>query len=170
MNEKQHWYVVYTLPRWEKKVATLLASKGIEHYCPLNRVQKQWSDRKKVVLEPLFKGYVFIKTDEGSKWDLKKIDGIINYVYWLGKPAVVREEEIQTIKKFLEEFSCVQVVDSQLIEKDTVYINRGIFMDFKGIILEVFGSKARVQLQGLGLSLVAIFDKSNLRSADLKTV
>ncbi len=162
--------MVYTLPRWEKKVATLLASKGIEHYCPLNRVQKQWSDRKKVVLEPLFKGYVFIKTDEGSKWDLKKIDGIINYVYWLGKPAVVREEEIQTIKKFLEEFSCVQVVDSQLIEKDTVYINRGIFMDFKGIILEVFGSKARVQLQGLGLSLVAIFDKSNLRSADLKTV
>jgi len=162
--------VVYTLPRWEKKVATLLASKGIEHYCPLNRVQKQWSDRKKVVLEPLFKGYVFIKTDEGSKWDLKKIDGIINYVYWLGKPAVVREEEIQTIKKFLEEFSCVQIVDSQLIEKDTVYINRGIFMDFRGIILEVFGSKARVQLQGLGLSLVAIFDKSNLRSADLKTV
>ena len=162
--------MVYTLPRWEKKVATLLASKGIEHYCPLNRVQKQWSDRKKVVLEPLFKGYVFIKTDEGSKWDLKKIDGIINYVYWLGKPAVVREEEIQTIKKFLEEFSCVQIVDSQLIEKDTVYINRGIFMDFRGIILEVFGSKARVQLQGLGLSLVAIFDKSNLRSADLKTV
>ncbi len=69
----------------------------------------------------------------------------------------------------MEEFHSIQVVDSQLIEKDTVYINRGIFMDFKGIILEVFGSKARVQIQGLGLSLVATFDKSNLRPAGLKS-
>jgi transcription antitermination factor NusG len=169
MNAQQHWYVVYTLPRWEKKVAEILSNKGIEHYCPLNRVQKQWSDRKKVVLEPLFKGYVFVKTDDGCKWDLKKIDGIINYVYWLGKPAVVREDEIQTIKKFLEEFSEVQVIENQLIEKDAVFINRGVFMDFKGIVLEVFGSKARVQIQGLGLSLVAIFDKSNLRPIGLKS-
>ncbi|HCY90719.1 MAG TPA: antitermination protein NusG, partial [Chitinophagaceae bacterium] len=51
--ENYHWYVVYTRPRWEKKVALNLAQKGIEHYCPLNKVRKQWSDRKKMVLEPL---------------------------------------------------------------------------------------------------------------------
>ena len=49
------WHAVYTKPRWEKKVAALLDAKGIEYYCPLNRVVKQWSDRKKTVLEPLFK-------------------------------------------------------------------------------------------------------------------
>ncbi|HMJ47328.1 MAG TPA: transcription termination/antitermination NusG family protein, partial [Ferruginibacter sp.] len=57
MNKK--WYVVYTRPRWEKKVAATLDERGVENYCPLNRVNRQWSDRKKVVLEPLFKGYVF---------------------------------------------------------------------------------------------------------------
>src|SRR6187402_1930352 len=105
MNDEKKWYVVYTRPRWEKKVAYLLLAKGIEHYCPLNRVMKQWSDRKKVVLEPLFKGYIFVKLEEALKWDIKALDGIINFVYWLGKPALVKEDEINTIRKFLQEFT-----------------------------------------------------------------
>ena len=51
MNEKNnlHWYAVYTKPRWEKKVASLLDVKGVENYCPVNKVVKQWSDRKKTL-------------------------------------------------------------------------------------------------------------------------
>ena len=74
---EQIWYVVYTRPRWEKKVALTLSEKGIENYCPLNKVMKKWSDRHKIVLEPLFKGYVFVRVAEQRKWDIKKIDGII---------------------------------------------------------------------------------------------
>ena len=68
MNSERNtfWYVVYTKPNWEKKVAELLEKKGIEQYCPLNKVQKQWHDRKKTVWEPLFKSYVFVRTDEQS--------------------------------------------------------------------------------------------------------
>src|SRR3954452_20511264 len=104
LKENPYWFAVVTRPRWEKKIAKRLEEKGIEYYCPLNKVVKQWSDRKKVVLEPLFKSYVFIKVAEEKKWDIKKIPGILNYVYWLGKPAQIREEEIITIKKFLSEF------------------------------------------------------------------
>src|SRR5688500_9485049 len=104
MEQQNNWYVVYTRPRWEKKVAETLSKKGIENYCPLNKVERQWSDRKKVIKDPLFKGYVFVKVPEISKWDVKKVDGIINYVYWLGTPAIVNEEEIITIRKFLQEF------------------------------------------------------------------
>jgi transcription antitermination factor NusG len=57
------WYAVYTRPRWEKKVAALLLHKGIESYCPLNKVRRRWSDRTKTIEEPLFKSYVFVKTD-----------------------------------------------------------------------------------------------------------
>ena len=84
MNEEKKWYVVYTRPRWEKKVSGILMSRGIEYYCPLNKVMKQWSDRKKIVLEPLFKGYVFIKIPESLKWEVKSVEGVLNYVYWLG--------------------------------------------------------------------------------------
>lgn len=159
---KLNWYVVYTRPRWEKKVATTLADRGIVHYCPLNKVQKQWSDRKKVVMEPLFKGYVFVQLEEQKKWDAKLVDGILNYVYWLGKPAVVRPEEIDTIRKFLQEFEGVEVVNASLGSNDKVIVKQGILMNYKGIVLEVAGNKAKVNIESMGLQLSAVFDVKNL--------
>ena len=59
------WLAIYSRPRWEKKVNQLLVEKGFESYCPLNKVRRKWSDRMKIVEEPLFKSYVFVKvTDE----------------------------------------------------------------------------------------------------------
>ncbi len=156
------WYVVYTRPRWEKKVAGILLEKGVENYCPLNRVLKKWSDRNKVVLEPLFKGYVFVKIPEAEKWDIKKIDGIINYVHWLGRPAKVKESEINTIKMFLQEFSEVQVVEKQLDIDTEVLVKQGVLMNYRGIIVDVCGSRARVKIDSMGIQLTAFFDKKNL--------
>lgn len=167
MNENKKWFVVYTRPRWEKKVAGILLAKGIEHYCPLNKVMKQWSDRKKIILEPLFKGYVFVRIPESMKWDMKNIDGILNYVYWLGKPAIVKEEEIDTIRKFLQEFKDIEVVDKQLSVHSKVLIKQGVFMNFNGIIIEVIGNKAKVNIESMGIQLSAVFDKKNLEPAGL---
>ncbi len=58
----KHWYAIYTKPRWEKKVHHLLSEKGLEAYCPLNKVTRKWSDRMKTVEEPLFKSYVFVQS------------------------------------------------------------------------------------------------------------
>ncbi len=164
MNEIKKWYVVYTRPRWEKKVAGILLGKGIEHYCPLNKVMKQWSDRKKIVLEPLFKGYIFVKLQETTKWEIKNIDGILNFVYWLGKPAVVRETEIVTIKKFLQEFSSVEVIERKLDINSKVLIKQGVLMNYHGIIVEIHGNKAKVNIESMGIQLSAVFDKKNLET------
>jgi transcription antitermination factor NusG len=162
MNENDFWYVIYTRPRWEKKIAAILDQKGIENYCPLNKVERKWSDRKKTILEPLFKGYIFIKIEETKKWDIKQIDGIVNYVYWLGKPARVRQSEINNIKFFLKEFTSVEVINSKIVIKDAVIINEGILMNYKGMVIDVFGNKARVQIDSLGIRLSALFEKSSL--------
>jgi len=162
MNEEKNWYVVYTIPRWEKKVAAMLQDKGIEHYCPLNRVTKQWSDRKKMVMEPLFKGYVFVAVEEALKWDVKQIAGILNYVHWLGKPAVVRQFEIETIQKFLQEFEGVEVCNASLEKKDNVIVRQGLLMNYKGIVVEIIGNKARVNIESMGVQLSALFDTKNL--------
>ena len=162
MSNTKKWYVVYTKPRWEKKVAVLLTDKGIENYCPLNRVSKKWSDRKKVVLEPLFKGYVFVALAITNKWEVKNTEGILNFVHWNGKPAVVKEKEINIIKKFLQEFDDIKVTNSKVLPKDEVEIKQGLLMNFKGIVLEVIGNSAKVKIEGMGITLTAIFDKKNL--------
>jgi transcription antitermination factor NusG len=162
---KTYWYAVYTKPRWEKKIARLLDEKGIENYCPLNKVIKQWSDRKKVVLEPVFKSYVFVKVAEEHKWDLKKITGVLNFVYWLGKPAQIREDEIVTIKKFLNEFADVKIEDAAKLTVNTkVRVKQGVLMNYRGLLVEVTGTKAKVKIESMGICLYAQFDKKNLEA------
>ena len=166
MNDNEtYWYAVYTRPRWEKKVASLLDEKGYKHYCPLNKVNRQWSDRMKVIQEPLFKGYVFVQVAEADKYELLSINGIVNYVHWLGKPARIRDAEIEIIRKFLHEFSDVEVTENKLAVNTAVQVKQGVMMNFRGIILELHGSKAKVQIDSMGIQLSAVFDKKNLELA-----
>jgi transcription antitermination factor NusG len=162
MEIEKTWYAVYTRPRWEKKVAALLLEAGIENYCPINKVTRQWSDRKKVVLEPVFKGYVFVRVEENKKWKVKDISGVLNFVYWLGKPAKIRDEEIDLIRKFLNEFNDVQVEAKGFVVNTKVRIKQGVLMNYKGIVVEVLGNRAVVKIDTLDLQLSAHFDKKNL--------
>ncbi len=169
MENNSWWHAVYTKPRWEKKVAALLEAKGIEYYCPLNKVVRQWSDRKKTVLEPLFKSYVFIQVPDEKKWEVLNVNGIINYVTWLGKPAKIKESEIATIRKFLKEFSSVEVVDGPLEINSRVKVKQGALMNYHGILLQISGNRASVKIESMGLQLTTLIDKKNLEIAGSET-
>jgi transcription antitermination factor NusG len=163
MSKQKHWYALYTKPRWEKKVHELLLQKGLQSYCPLNKVRKKWSDRYKMVEEPLFKSYVFVRVTDEERADVRFVDGVVNYVYWLGKPAQVKEIEIERIKRFLNEFEDVEV--EQLPEPkqgDKVVITSGVFMDQEGRILSADKKRVEVLIESLGFKLVATMDKERV--------
>lgn len=162
------WYAVYTKPRWEKKVASLLTDNNITNYCPLNRVVRQWSDRKKVVLEPLFQSYVFLHISDQEKVAVRQVDGIINFVYWLGKPAVIKDEEIEIIQRFLNEYENVQVRKSEVHMYDTVRILSGPFMEQEGSVVLVKSHSVKVVIPSLGYILSAEVEKSNVEVVNLK--
>src|SRR5690606_27244913 len=98
--ENMPWYVIYTKPRAEAKVAESLKKLGITVYCPMITEVHRWSDRKKKVSLPLFKSYVFVQLLPKDRNQVFAVPGVVNYLFWLGKPAQVREQEIQTIKKW----------------------------------------------------------------------
>jgi transcription antitermination factor NusG len=165
--EKATWYALYTKPRWEKKVADLLTKKKIVNYCPLNRVQKQWSDRKKIVLEPLFKSYVFVCIPETRQLDIRQTDGVINFVYWLGKPAVIRDNEIDVIKRFLHDYENVQLEKAEVNLNDTVRVTHGPLLFMEGNVVEVKHKTVKVLLPSLGFTLVAEVDKTHIEKVKL---
>ena len=173
MSKNKHavkkWLALYTRPRWEKKVHALLSEKGIESYCPLNKVRRQWSDRVKIVEEPLFKSYVFVRVNDGERTDVRLTNGAINFIYWNGKPAQVRDKDIATIKRFLEEHEEVELVPIQLKPNQRVVIQVGTFMGQNATVLEVRKKKAKVNIESLGYSLVAYMDLSKLRPIPLKS-
>jgi transcription antitermination factor NusG len=158
----KNWYVVYTKPRWEKKVYQLFDEKGLEVYCPLNKVRKKWSDRVKVVEEPLFKSYVFVRVTEEDQTNVRMTNGVVNFVYWLGKPAIVKDKEIEIIRKFLDEYNNVRAEPLDLRADARVTVQRGIFMDKQAKVLKVLNNKVQVIIESIGYSLVAYIDKSNV--------
>ncbi|HTQ29207.1 MAG TPA: UpxY family transcription antiterminator [Puia sp.] len=160
------WYALYTRPRWEKKVYRLLSEKGLESYCPLNKVQRKWSDRLKIVEEPLFKSYVFVRIQEDAQSTVRMVPGVVNFVYWMGKPAIVRDQEIEVIRRFLHEYENVLAEPIRLEPHHKVKVRQGIFMDKDATILRVQGNKVQVVIESIGYSLVALLDKSNLVPAE----
>jgi transcription antitermination factor NusG len=157
------WYAVYTRPRWEKKVAENLTDKKIENYCPLNKVLRQWSDRKKIVLEPLFTSYVFVRTTKQLLFEVRKVNGVINLVYWLSKPAVIREEEIECIKDFLSDHNNVKLEKSSVHINDTVRITKGPLMEYEGNVIAVKSETVKIILPSLGYMMVAEVEKVNVK-------
>jgi transcription antitermination factor NusG len=162
----ENWYAVYTKPRWEKKVNELLLKAGVEAYCPLNKVRKKWSDRIKWVEEPLFKSYVFVKIAEEEQTAVRMVNGIVNFVYWLGRPAIIPEKEIRIIRKFLNEYTEVRAEPLDLRIDTKIKINRGVLMDKEAKVVEVMNKKVRVVIESIGYALFAVIDKSNLSLLD----
>jgi transcription antitermination factor NusG len=161
MNTDLHWYALYTKPRWEKKVAELLGSKHIENYCPMQKIERNWSDRKKIILEPLFKSYVLVRLAPKAHIPVLQTDGVLGFVTFQSKPAVIRDEEIEIVKQFLKDYEHVQVEQIDISVKDEVTILNGPLMQQKGQVMEVNNRMVKVMLPSLGFALVAI-DKNNL--------
>src|SRR4051812_11701563 len=161
--EKRRWHAVYTKPRWEKKVNGILVTKGITSYCPLNKVRKKWSDRTKLVEEPLFKSYVFVHVNEDEYSKVRMVNGVLNYVYWNGKPAIVKDHEIDTIKKFMNEYEEVESHPVDLREKQRVRIDAGVLMHQEGVVQKLMHNKVEVIIESLGYVLVATINKKNVQ-------
>lgn len=162
MKTAKSWYAVYTHAKWEKKVATLLTRKNIENYCPLNRVLRQWSDRKKIMYEPLFTCYVFVRITDKEHLSVLQTEGVLNYVSWQGKPAVIRDVEIEAIKNFLLEYRSVRLEKIDVDVNDTIRVKCGLFMEQEGKVKEVLGKTLRVSLPSLGYAMLADIPISNV--------
>ena len=92
------WYAVYTRSRWEKRLMELLTAKGIEAYVPLRKVIHKWSDRNKLVDEPLIRSYCFVKVGEKDYFEVLNTPGAVRYIWFSGKPAAIPERQINTLR------------------------------------------------------------------------
>jgi hypothetical protein len=117
------WYVVYTRQGMETKVAKELSKKNIESYCPVNKGSGKWWSLRKKNEQPLFTSCVFVKVSDKEVATLKKINGVVNVLYWLGRPAVVNDNEIHMIKNFLCNHTDISVEKTTVKSMNYVYGN-----------------------------------------------
>lgn len=152
-----NWKVLYVKPRNEKKVATALSNLGITSYCPTVTEVRQWSDRKKKVEVPLLKSYVLIQIKESEHDLVFQVPGVVRYLFWLGKPAIVNDSDIQVMKDWLSHKNTQAQVEN-IQPGDRIKIKTGLFEGKKALVHEV--SKNRIQLLLLDLDMKITFNRN----------
>lgn len=155
-----NWFVLYVKSRTEKKVAQRLSEKGIEVFCPIKIEKRQWSDRIKKVEVPYFQSYVFAKFSPRNTNYVLETPGVVRRLYWLQKPAIIQEEEMQEVMAFFN--SHPQIEHVNFTEGELVQITRGVLKDKKGIVLINDKHQVTLSIPALGCGFKVILQKSQL--------
>lgn len=148
-----NWYVVHTKPKWEKKTAERLNKFGVHCYCPTIKRVHQWADRKKIVEVPLFNHYIFVQLAAKDRNQIFAYPGVIRYLFWLGKHAIVKDKEISTIKEWLNEddSSGITVIEYQIGQ--TIKLDSGPFIEQNAVVKEIKKTHYVLILGSLGCIL-----------------
>lgn len=139
-SQNRRWFALYTKPKHEFKAETMIESFGIKCFLPKIIRTKQWSDRKKKISEPLFKGYIFIYADEKERFDALELPPVVSTVSFGGKPVPVPDWQIDTLRKMLDSNEEI-IVENSLKEGTPVTVSDGPFEGVKGIVMKVDGKK-----------------------------
>lgn len=162
-NQGAHWYALYTRSRHECRVDCQLRQKGIESYLPMRKVLRRWSDRKKWVDDPLFRCYVFIHADPRERYNAVQAYGAVRIVSFRGKLAIVRDDEIERIKRILYEAPAAEA--GPMVELgDIVEIVRGALTGIMGRIENLQGrSRLVVSIPSVHQTLRFNIDRSDVK-------
>jgi len=134
-------------------VADLLSERGFEVYCPVVKTKKAWSDRLKTVEEPLLKSYCFVKCTDVERSEVRFVPGVVRFLFWLGKPAVVKQNVINQLQKNLSNYSADSIQIERIEKGENLVVKSGAFVNQIGKAIEVKGKKIVMLLEQLGIKI-----------------
>ena len=147
------WFALYTKPKNEKKIVDRLTQMGIEVYCPMVNQIKQWSDRKKKVTTPLIPSYIFVRLEEKERPLVFQVPGVVRYLFWLGKPAIVSDTEIAQLQQHLaSNYNSITLASNAVGSKIT--LDTGFFKGQEATIQEIRSNTVKVHLESLGVVVI----------------
>ena len=151
-----NWYVLYTSSRAEKQVEQRLKAEGVETYLPLHLSPRRWSDRVKMVEVPFISSYIFVRTTDEKLRTLTRVTGVSRIVYYVGQPAVVKPDEIEAIREFLES---AKGKECEFIENEEVMIASGPMKDVKGKVKKKTKDYIILYLEQIGITVKVRLDQ-----------
>lgn len=149
------WHVLEVKVQFERVVQKRLNLLGIRAIVPTQKQTIRWSDRYKQQEVVLFSRYVFVCVDPKGRNDVFKAGKEVKgFLHQDGKPAILRESEVDLIHELMNIEKGVDITCSFLNTGDKVEVLDGPLKGYKGFILEKSG-KQRFVLYLPGLKCVA---------------
>ena len=140
-----NWYAVYTRCRHEKQVASYLAKQDIETFVPLRRDWSRRTDRKLTIQVPALPGYLFVRCPlyAETRALIKRTSGVLRLVESAGRPAVIPERQIESLRTALAtSFNAEGHPYLQI--GDRVRVVRGPMIGAEGYLVRVAESRHRL--------------------------
>lgn len=150
MNFNKQWYALYTSIDGEMKVANSLRKKKIEYYCPVNKVANKTSLNKKLISQPLFSRLIFVRLDKAAHKNFKQIPGVCGMMYWLNQHAFFPDEDIEMMRRFLQEHEVVQLKKIPVNRDEIVRVESNNLNKEGGKILSLNCRQTSLVLPSLG--------------------
>lgn len=148
-----NWHVIYTKSRSEKLVAEKLKLLGIEVYCPVLKLKKKWSDRYKLVEEPLFRSYCFVRIASADMEKVFMVPAVVRYVFHCAKPAIIRDKEMEQLKSWLMDYEHDSIEVGGLKTNEQIVLKSGALRDKEALVLEHKGNYAILYLKDMGVQV-----------------
>ena len=164
---QKNWYAVYTKPKCEKKVAALLTKKKIENFCPLNCKQIRHSRKSKLLYEPLFSSYVFANIGESDVSLFKQVENVVSLLYWKGRPAIIKNEEIEAIKEFTTDHQDIKLERAKVNVNDEARNVDDSSYTMDGKILMIKNRSVKVNLPSLGFTMIAEMEVESIMGREI---
>jgi len=102
---------------------------------------------------PLFNSYVFVQLADSDRNSVFQVSGVVRYLFWLGKPAIVKEHEIENIKTSLKATNISEVSVLAMQVGDKIKLESGAFTNQSAIVQEVSNNYYILVLETLGCVL-----------------
>jgi transcriptional antiterminator RfaH len=147
---KKKWFVLYTKPRGEKKLSEQLNTSGIEAYCPTRTEVRVWSDRKKKVEMPVLPSMLLVKIENKQRAKALESPLAMRYLFWNGKPSVVTQVEVDTLRSILGDSKFESHELDQLRPGQKLDMTELGFENIEGTVQYVNKKECWVVLQGMG--------------------
>ncbi|HUZ58020.1 MAG TPA: transcription termination/antitermination NusG family protein [Hanamia sp.] len=152
---QKNWYIIYTKPKCEKKVAAIFSKKKIENFLPVTCKQGNSIWKSKLVYEPLFDSYIFAKITNTEIAKIRTVDGVLNLVYWKGEPATIRENEIEVIREFISDYQDIHLEKTLINPDEHMKAIDGPKYSMEGNLLTIKNTAIKVNLPSIGFTMVA---------------
>ena len=147
-----NWYVIHTKPKGEKKAEEQLLSLGINAYCPTRNEIRLWSDRKKRIEVPVLTSMVLVNIEDKDINRVFECAVVVSYMFWLGKRAVVRQSEVDLLKKYLKgDYNLINSKLSNIKVGDNFDLTS--FNNERGIVNRISNNNIWIYLKSIGYSV-----------------
>ena len=161
------WFALYTKSQHEKFIESALTEKNIESFTPTVLLKKKWSDRVKLIEQPLFKGYCLAKFSIKDKILIVSQRGVVNIVNFRNKYISVQDSVIDSLKILVE--NKVKIDPYPFLKTgDRIRVKRGPLKNIEGYIIEKRSRNSIslvISIEAIASSVRCVIDAADVESA-----